>query len=170
MHAPETPFMRTIHWLFAVSVALFVVGIGFVVAGARTMRQATPIIEASIATPVATVQQIMNGITDPAATVVYDSVGSISDASGVRDVAPRDDAEWAKVANSAAVLAESGNVLMMPGHAVDTGDWVTIARDMTAAAAKALKAAEAKDRDGLLAAGSELSQTCDNCHAKYQRQ
>src|SRR5258705_9167014 len=34
--------MRTIYWLFGISVALFISGIGFVIAGERTARAATP--------------------------------------------------------------------------------------------------------------------------------
>jgi cytochrome c556 len=34
----------------------------------------------------------------------------------------------------------------------------------------ALKAAQAKDKDGILEAGGPLNDTCDTCHAKYQRQ
>ena len=162
--------MRTIHWLFAVSVALFVLGVGFVVAGARTIRQAAPVAAVPAVTPVASVQQVMNGITAPAAAVVYESVGTIVDFSGVNEMQPRTDAEWAHVATNAAVLAESASLLMMPGRAVDEGDWVTIARELSATANKALKAAEARDTDGILAAGSEINDTCDNCHAKYQRQ
>ena len=53
--------MRTVHWMLAVSVALFVSGIGFVIAGARTAQMATPV-EVPVTTPVASVMQIMNGI------------------------------------------------------------------------------------------------------------
>jgi cytochrome c556 len=37
------------------------------------------------------------------------------------------------------------------------------------AGTKALKAAEAKDKDGIVDAGGDLNTTCDNCHARYQR-
>jgi hypothetical protein len=111
----------------------------------------------------------MNGITAPAATVVYKSVGTIVSFGGTQELEPRNDAEWTHVAANAAVLAESANLLMMPGRAVDEGDWMTIAREMAATSAKAVKAAEARDKDGLLFAGSEINETCDNCHAKYQR-
>ena len=38
--------MRTVYWLFVVSVALFVSGIGFVIAGGRTVQVAAPADEA----------------------------------------------------------------------------------------------------------------------------
>ena len=34
--------MRVIHWLFVVSAALFISGIGFIIAGARTAQAAAP--------------------------------------------------------------------------------------------------------------------------------
>ena len=69
--------MKLIHWLFLLSVALFVSGLTFIVAGARTARQAPAVEKASIPlTPVASVKQLMNGLIDPAATVVFGSVGT----------------------------------------------------------------------------------------------
>ena len=67
--------MRVVNWLFVVSVALFVSGIGFVIAGARSARQAPAAETSTISlTPVASVKQIMKGIVGPAATAVFDSV------------------------------------------------------------------------------------------------
>ncbi len=163
--------MRTVYWLFVVSVALFIGGVAFVIAGARTARLAQPAAPAAVAgTPVASVRQIMTGIVAPAATVVYDSVATTITAAGIEETRPQNDAEWARVADSAAALAESGNLMLLPGRAVDQEDWATISRALTEAATVALKAAEAKDADGILNAGSAINDTCDNCHAKYQRQ
>jgi hypothetical protein len=161
--------MRTVNWLVAVSVVLFVLGIAFIVAGARTLRQPAAAVVTAQTTPVATVKQIMNAVTAPAATVVYDSVATIVDAKGIHEFEPRTDEEWAKLATSAAALAESGNLLILPGRSVDEGDWNRIARELTATATKAVKAADAKDKQAILAAGGEINETCDNCHAKYQR-
>ena len=66
--------MRTVHWLFVVSVGLFISGIAFVVAGGRAARLA-PRAEVTAITPVASIKQIMNGITEPASAVIYGAVG-----------------------------------------------------------------------------------------------
>jgi hypothetical protein len=161
--------MRTVHWLFAVSVALFVTGIGFVVASGRTTQQGVPD-EAPSITPVASVKQIMNGITAPAATVVYNAVGTFISTGGVKEIAPQNDEEWAVVGNSAAALVESGNLLLLGDRVLDSGDWVTMTRALIDTGTLSVKAAEAKDTEGILSAGSEINETCDNCHAKYQRQ
>jgi hypothetical protein len=163
--------MRIIHWLFAVSVALFIGGIGFIIAGARTELRAGPVEEAapSIA-PVASVKQLMDGIIQPSATVVFDSVGTIVDASGINEKQPRTEAEWAAVGASAAAIVEAANLLLMGDRAVDRDDWVKMARAMADAATQVLKATEAKSAEGILAAGEPLNASCDACHQRYQRE
>jgi len=160
--------MRIVHWLFVVSVALFISGIAFVVAGARTTRLA-PRVEVAAMTPVASIKQIMNGIVAPASSVIYKAVGTTASASGTEETAPKNDAEWAAVGNSAAALAESGNLLLMGGRVVDNGDWTKVARELVDAAKMALKAADGKSTDGILSAGGAINDTCDTCHEKYQR-
>lgn len=164
--------MRTIQWLFVVSVLLFISGIGFVIAAARSSREAAPETEASApaTVPVATVQQIMNAITLPAATFVYNAVGTVINADGIKETAPQNDEEWAALAAQAAAVIESGNLLLMGPRVVDTGDWVKMTRAMIDQGQAALKAAQAHDKEGILSAGSNLNETCDTCHAKYQRQ
>src|SRR5262245_8267727 len=164
--------MKTVYWLFVVSVALFISGIAFVIAGERTARAATPTAAAAApnVAPVATVKQIMIGITNPAAFVVYEAVGTKSSAKGIEEIAPQNDEEWAKVGSAGAAVVESGNLMLMGNRAIDTGDWVKMTNDMIEQGKKAMKAAEAKDKDGIVAAGGDLNTTCDNCHARYSRQ
>jgi hypothetical protein len=164
--------MKTVYWLFIVSVALFVSGIGFVIAGERTARAATPA-AAAIAVetaPVASIKQIMIGITNPAAFVVYEAIGTKSTAAGIEEIAPKNDEEWAKVGSAAAAVVESGNLMLMGSRAIDKGDWVKMTRDMMEKGKAAMKAADAKDKDKIVDAGGELNATCDTCHARYSRE
>ena len=112
----------------------------------------------------------MIGITNPAAFVVYEAVGTKSSAAGVEEIAPQNDEEWAKVGSAGAAVVESGNLMLTGNRAIDKGDWVKMTRDMMEQGQKAMKAAEAKDKDGIVAAGGDLNNTCDNCHARYSRQ
>jgi len=165
--------MKTVYWLFVVSVALFIGGIAFIIAGERAARAAAPAAAAAATpdvTPVATVKQIMIGITNPAAFVVYEAVGTKSSAKGIEEIAPQNDEEWAKVASAGAAVVESGNLMLMGNRAIDKGDWVKMTNDMIEQGKKAMKAADAKDKDGIVAAGGDLNTTCDNCHARYSRQ
>jgi len=160
--------MRTGHWFFIVSVALFISGIGFIIAAGRTTRDA-PRIGDPVAAPVGNVKQIMKGIVGPAAAVVFESVSTTLTEAGREDKLPRTDAEWEAVGNSAIALAEAGNLLMMEGRAVDKGEWIKMSKAMIDAAKVALKATEAKSADDVLASGDAINVSCDNCHRRYQR-
>jgi hypothetical protein len=164
--------MRPIHWLFVLSAAFFVGGIGFVVSAERTARQVPPAASSPaqrVAPAVATVKQIMDGIVAPSATSIWDSVSTTISAGGIDERMPRTDDEWAMVATSAAVLVESANLLLSDGRAVDTTDWPTMAHAMAESAGRMLKAAEARSTEAVLDVGDELNRTCDNCHERYSR-
>jgi hypothetical protein len=162
--------VRTVHWLFVVSVALFLSGLAFVIAGARLARQAPKATSADVAlTPVATVKQIMNGIVGPAADRVFGSVRYTLSISGTDVKVPRTDAEWEAVGNDAAALVESGNLLLMKGRSVDNGEWLRMSQAMIDAGRIVLRAAQARSPDQVLEAGEALNVSCDTCHQRYQR-
>jgi cytochrome c556 len=165
--------MRTVHWLFAVSVALFIAGIGFIIAAGRMQQTATVTAApapAAAAKPVATVKQIMAGIVAPASNAVFNAVSTTVTEKGVEEVAPKNDEEWTALGNQAAVLAEAGNLIMVEGRAIDTGDWFKMSRAMVDAGQQTLKAVASKSPDAVLAAGEAVNQSCDTCHQRYTRQ
>ena len=161
--------MRIANWLFLVSAALFISGIGFIIASGRTSQVEAAAAPAPSLPTVATVKQIMAGIVMPSAASIWDSVSTIVDAKGVQDNQPRTDEEWARVGASAAALIESANLLLVGNRPIDQGDWVKMAKAMADAGQTALKATTDKNPEGILAAGETINQTCDNCHQKYQR-
>jgi len=161
--------MRIANWLFIVSAALFVSGIGFIIASGRTTQVEAAAPPPPSLPPVATVKQIMAGIVMPSAASIWDSVSTIVDAKGVQENQPRTDEEWALVGANAAALIESANMLLIGNRAVDQGDWVKMAKAMADAGQIALKATVEKNPEGILEAGEAINQTCDNCHLKYQR-
>ena len=117
--------------------------------------------------PVADVKQLMQAVVDPSADVVWESVATIFTKAGVEERRPRTKEEWANVRSHAMMLSESGNLLMMSPRAKDGGEWMKMAQALVDKAAIALRAAEAKDVDGLLNVGGEIDETCENCHKKY---
>jgi hypothetical protein len=157
--------MQTIHWLYLVTVAMFVASIGLFVSGASSSARV-----AADVRDVASVRQIMDGIVMPAAAVVFGSVATIVTAEKTDEHRPRTEDEWALVGANAAAIIESGNLLLMGKRVADEGDWVTMTRAMMDAAAVTLKATEARDVDGLFASGEALNESCDACHTKYQQQ
>ena len=155
--------VRTTYGLLIVSLLLFVFGLWFVLAGARTSSAGPP-----AAPPVASVLELMDGIVSPAAQVVYDSVATIVDKDGVKETRPQNDREWARVAGNAAALIEASELLRMEGRAKEGEDWLLISKAMGDAAAEVRAAAQKKDADGILGGGEKLNNSCDNCHRKYQ--
>jgi hypothetical protein len=152
-----TKSMRGI--LFLVSLS----GIGLSGCGAPVPPPSAP------ATPfktVADMKQLMNWVIDPAAQVVWKSVGTIVDEQ-THEFAPSTDEEWARVHNAAATLAESGNLLMMEGRARNRADWMMKSRRLIDMANDARKAAAAKDAEALFVAGGLVYEACSDCHAHY---
>lgn len=113
------------------------------------------------------VKQLMISIVDPAADVLWDSVGTVISEEGVDEWYPKTDEEWAAVQNSAIVLMESGNLLMIGERARDQGAWIELSQQMTDAAAEALAAAESRDPDAVFAVGETVYFACDRCHSLY---
>jgi hypothetical protein len=155
--------MRPIHWLYVLTVVLFVASVALFVKGAAATARI-----ADGAMPVATVKQIMDGIVVPAASKVFDSVATISDASGTEERQPRTETEWAEVGANAAALIEAGNLLLMGDRLKDNDQWVTRTQAMMNAANIALRATESRDADALFNSGEAINLACDMCHTRYQ--
>jgi hypothetical protein len=160
--------MRIVHWLFVVSAALFVSGIGFLVVSARTAQRPAAVVQAPVLKPVATVRQIMQGIVGPAAKVVFESVSTTVSVEGIEEKAPKTDAEWEAVGNSAAALVESANLMTVGNRAIDA-DWTKMSQALADAGVVALQAIEAKNAEALLASGEAINESCNACHRKYSR-
>jgi len=163
--------MRTVQWLFVVSAALFIAGVGFIIAGARTSVRAET---APVAVPVdigsvATVKQIMQGVVSPAASVVFESVSTVVSAAGIEEFQPETDEEWDFVGSNAAMLVESAALLMSGDRAVDRQEWATQSQALADAAGVLLEATRSHDRDKVLEYGEVLNQSCDGCHRTYMR-
>ena len=113
-------------------------------------------------------KQVMQWVIDPAADAVWESVAIIINDKGETQKAPKTDEEWANVRNGAAMLLESGNLLMTSIRARDDRYWLTAARRMSDAAAIALVATEKKDVAALFDSGAVIYNACSACHAKYR--
>jgi hypothetical protein len=76
--------------------------------------------------------------------------------------------EWGQLQAKTLTLAESANLLMMPGR-TRAGQWNKDARQMLDAAAAAFKAAKAKNAEGVEAASDQLYDSCVSCHKAYRK-
>jgi hypothetical protein len=187
--------MRTVYWVLVLVVAMF--GTAFVTqhAGAAT-SSAAPVGQLVVeASPVGTVKDVMKGIVDPNAMAIWDAVSTESTPTGVVEKAPTTDAEWAVVEHNALTLAEAANLLLTPGRpmsrpeeansksqpdapeltpiqiekkiADNRGAWVKHAKDLQVTAVKAIAAAKAHDKEGLLSVGEAIDGACESCHVVY---
>jgi hypothetical protein len=107
--------------------------------------------------PVATVKQVMKAMVEPASNAVFAAAGD----------PPKDEAGWQGAEYQALVLAETANLLIMQGRAVDKGEWVKQAVALREAAQLAAAAARAKDAGKLGTAGDAVYGTCETCHKSY---
>ena len=125
--------------------------------------------------PVGDMHETMTWVIDPAADVIWGSAGFVLTEDGEQDLAPATEDAWAKVRHSAAVVAESGNLLLMP-HLLPPGDeslpadaWIEFSHAMTRFGQEAMAAVDAKDADALFEVGGKLYNVCRACHQVYAR-
>jgi len=107
---------------------------------------------------IATVQQLMLAIVEPQSNAVF----------RVEVEAPHDQRGWNTISNAALALAESGNLLMLPGRARDSGDWLKRVQELQDLSVKAMKAAEAQNAEQVVAVGYEINDVCASCHRQYK--
>ena len=128
-----------------------------VVVGVLLAAVAVPAQESAIM-PVATVKQLCEGMITASSDALFN----------VGREAPADDDDWRAVMNSALMLAESGNLLMLDGRARDNDEWMTMSRALVDAGVAAVRAVEAQDVDALLGAGDLIVVSCETCHEPYR--
>lgn len=127
------------------------------------------------AQPVGDMHDTMTWLLDPAADVIWDSAGFVLTADGETALAPTTEDGWARVRHSAVVVAEGGNLLLLPHLQPDPADglgteaWVEFAQGMTRIAVEAIAAVDAKDADALFETGGHLYNVCLACHQVYAR-
>ncbi len=116
---------------------------------------------------VADVKQLMTAILEPAAEVYWDASGTIIDERGTHELAPTTDEEWTAVWRAALVIAESGNLLMLEGRALDRDAWMTLSQALVTVGKQAIAAAESRDPAAVLDVGGQVYEACTACHAAY---
>ena len=110
--------------------------------------------------PVATVKQLMEALIIPASDQIFQLAAE----------GPKTSDEWTAVRNSAIVLAESGNLLMIGRRAPDNKAWTKESQALIAAAQDAIKAVDTKNAEALMEAGNQVYEVCDSCHKQYMKQ
>jgi hypothetical protein len=141
--------------------------------------------------PTTTIRDLMDGMVDPAADTIWNSVSTTITRKGTDEKAPHTDEEWGSVRHSAIALLEASNLLQIPGRHValpgqrneqgielqpdqietlinqDRQSWITLAHGLYDAATQALHAADAKDPAKVLESGDAIDNACEHCHQRY---
>jgi len=141
--------------------------------------------------PTTTIKDLMDGVVDPAADTIWNSVASTITTKGKEEKAPRTDEEWTAVRRSALQLLEASNLLQIPGRHVampgerneqgielqpdeieklidhDRPSWISFAHGLHDAATLAISAADAKDPAKVLDSGEQIDNACERCHQHY---
>lgn len=108
----------------------------------------------------------MEHVLTPAAKVIWRVNGTVIDAKGEHDLAPKTDDDWEQVVSGAATLAEATNALMIPPRVRDAA-WIDYAKKLAAAADKAYLAAEDHDLKSISEVSDRLDGICAACHRHY---
>ena len=133
----------------------------------------------------ADLNQLMRGVLYPAANVVFyaqaDDPGKVKFAPGVDPSMATDPLTsvfggWQAVENASLALAESANLLLIPGRVCSNGTpvpitdpaWTTFVQQVRDTAMTAYKAAQAKDQEKMIAVSEPLSASCAGCHRKWR--
>lgn len=160
----------------------------------QSQAPAIPIAAASVAPgiqPYASLQEVMDGIIDPAADDLWGSVETTVSSEGVQEKQPHTPAEWAEVRRKAITLIEASNLLAIEGRQVgakpfpaeaegaldsvqiqrriadERAVFVVFAGSLRASAQQALAAIDARDPAALVQAGGALDGVCEGCHINF---
>ena len=129
--------------------------------------------------------QLMRGVLYPASNVVFSAQ---SDDPGDAKPAPGQDPSmstdpltstfggWQAVESASLALAESTNLLLMPGRSCANGvpvpiadpDWQTFVQELRDASLQAFKAAQSRDQDAMIEVSGTMTEACAHCHRKWR--
>ena len=151
-----------------------IAGNGLALAQAPAKAPAKPDATAAAAKPapaertLLSVKDVMRHIINPAAETFWAHSGEVDDDKGANDRVPTSQEQWNINIDTAAQLAEAGNLLMMDGRARDpNGPWMKYALALNKAGVAGMAAATAHDHDKTNDAGSALYDACFQCHGRY---
>ncbi|MDX1490268.1 MAG: hypothetical protein R3332_03215 [Pseudohongiellaceae bacterium] len=112
-------------------------------------------------------KDFMNLVMEPTADVLWDTAGWVNSREGYYELYPTTDEEWHRVRQQAAIIKEIGNMLALPGRAVDNDAWVVYSKGISQAATMAMTAAEEQNKEDYFQAGARLYSACTACHQAY---
>ena len=110
---------------------------------------------------------LMTMVIEPAADTLWDNAGWIESAAGYEELYPTTEEGWDFMEAQSAVVAESGNLLALPGRVIDNDAWLIYAQGLAEAGQMALDAAERRHEEDFFQAGAQIYNVCRACHQSY---
>ena len=134
--------------------------------------------------PYSTLAQMMRGIPFPASNIIFDTQTEDPGATKKPTEGGRGATEtfssvyggWQAVENNALAIAETANLLMIPGRMCENGrpvpldreDFRKFAAGLADAGKAAYKAAQSKNLDAMVEVSGTVSDACAACHEVYR--
>src|SRR4030095_2320310 len=133
----------------------------------------------------ADLNQLMRGALYPAANVVFASQNDDpeelkkagkGDPSMATDPLNAASGGWVAVENAALTLAESANLLTIPGRNCSNGlpvplkdaAWAAFVQQLRNGSMQAYQAAKTKDQDKMIDASNAVNASCEGCHRRWR--
>ena len=126
-------------------------------------------------------RQVMRGVLFPNSNVIFAAQDKLDikpakDPSIATDPLASTYGGWDAVENSSIALAESANLLIIPGRMCSNGrpapiqneDWKKSVQELRDAGMTAYKAAQAKNPEMIVDAAGVMTNACSSCHDKYR--
>jgi hypothetical protein len=167
--------MDRARWFFVLSLAA---------AGCTTEPAALPTPATPAATPHANLAQLMRGIPFPSSNIIFDTQTQDPGAplrradtnGGATETYSTVYGGWQAVENNALAIAETANLLLIPGRMCENGRPVPIEREdfrrftagLADAGQAALMAAQSKNLDAMVDVSGTVSDACAACHEIYR--
>jgi cytochrome c556 len=110
--------------------------------------------------PIASTQQLMQGMIDPASKAIAESA---------KDPGPADNRAWRTAMLNGIMLQEAAQLIRVGSRAKDQDGWMKACQALADAGSAVQKAATAKDVAAYQAAAGGISATCQGCHSVYRQ-
>jgi len=120
--------------------------------------------------------QVMRGILFPNSNIIFDAQNNDPTKKKEDAAFGNPYGGWQSVENAALALAESVNLLILPGRVCSNNkpaplnqpDWPKLVQGLRDASMESYKAAQSKNMDKIVDAAGTLTEACSNCHDKYR--
>jgi cytochrome c556 len=108
---------------------------------------------------------VVGSMSDLMAKIIYPTSDAIF---YITTRTPKTEAEWNVLEGKTLMLAESANLLTMPGRARDQDRWLADTTLLLDAGTAAFRAAKRRDVDALAGLNDALYTSCVTCHQHYR--